>query len=440
MSPGGKKAGPSEVGVRMYQVGFGDCFLLSFYYDEKLDDDRDQRHVLIDFGSSHWPKGHKGRYIDITRDIATHTGGRLDAIVATHRHKDHISGFANEEATDVLAGLKPSLVVQPWTENPDDKGEGSQRFAASLETAQAFADELANGIPTAARGFRGDVRDLAAHQLANEAAVNRLAALADDADLKGEYLSAGDSTKLDKLLPGVDVTVLGPPTIEQWPQVQGQRANDPEYWIARRGLLEQALADDGAPAGVQAAAAAAEQQPVDPGPVRWLVESLRGQHSHSLLRIVHALDDALNNSSVILMFETGERRLVFPGDAQIENWSFSLGIGGTEEHPAELHEGLDDVDFYKVGHHGSRNASPRSLLKLWEPRKGKVTSMMSTMKGVHGETVATAVPRETLTDELERLGRLYRTDEAAELPVEAVCLEARGSTKDREPFKRTAPP
>ncbi len=81
---------------------------------------------------------------------------------------------------------------------------------------------------------------------------------------------------------------------------------------------------------------------------------MRDEYAHSLLRIVRTVDDALNNTSVILLFEAGTRRLLFPGDAQIENWSYAL----KHEDTADLREGLDQVDLYKVGHHGSRNATP----------------------------------------------------------------------------------
>jgi glyoxylase-like metal-dependent hydrolase (beta-lactamase superfamily II) len=94
----------------MYNVGFGDCFLLTFPYAAGGD-----RHVLIDFGSFPKPKdAPKGFMEAIAADIAQHVqGGRL-AVVATHRHADHINGFAtNAQHTasgDIIAKLKPEVV------------------------------------------------------------------------------------------------------------------------------------------------------------------------------------------------------------------------------------------------------------------------------------------------------------------------------------------
>ncbi len=45
---------PTSVTIRSYQVGFGDCFLVSFNYGE--DGTAARRHVLIDFGSTSLPK------------------------------------------------------------------------------------------------------------------------------------------------------------------------------------------------------------------------------------------------------------------------------------------------------------------------------------------------------------------------------------------------
>ena len=54
-------------------------------------------------------------------------------MVATHRHKDHISGFETQAGGkgtgDVIRRLKPNLVMQPWTEDPDLATEGHRSGA-----------------------------------------------------------------------------------------------------------------------------------------------------------------------------------------------------------------------------------------------------------------------------------------------------------------------
>lgn len=73
----------------------------------------------------------------------------------------------------------------------------------------------------------------------------------------------------------------------------------------------------------------------------------------------------------------------------------------------EFVELLKDTNLYKVGHHGSRNATPKTLWKHFSRKsdnqndKDRLISINSTMHGKHGDSVETAVPRETLVKELE---------------------------------------
>ena len=91
-------AAPKRLTLRTYQVGFGDCFLLSFRYAAEDDPTRD-RHVLIDFGSTGQPKNAGDKLmLRVAEDIAEACQGKLHAVVATHRHKDHTSGFATNAA------------------------------------------------------------------------------------------------------------------------------------------------------------------------------------------------------------------------------------------------------------------------------------------------------------------------------------------------------
>ena len=113
-----------------------------------------------------------------------------------------------------------------------------------------------------------------------------------------------------------------------------------------------------------------EKRPVPPGPVRWLVDRLGAQHTASAMRLVHEFDKALNNTSVILLIEAGTKRLLFGGDAQWESWEYAL----TDAPKAKRDEYLPllrTLDLYKVGHHGSLNATPKkSLFGLWDRARG----------------------------------------------------------------------
>jgi hypothetical protein len=120
----------------------------------------------------------------------------------------------------------------------------------------------------------------------------------------------------------------------------------------------------------------------------------------------------MNNTSLILLFEVGGKKLLFPGDAQIENWSWALEDSPDAKKTRAL---LAGVDFYKVGHHGSRNATPRKL--LWEnfAKRGsgpqRMKAAISTMKGKHGDTKKkTEVPRKTLLEALEADTDLCNTE------------------------------
>jgi len=430
---------PSRITLRAYQVGFGDCFLLTFGYRKAIDG-RAERHVLIDFGSTRFPKGSGISHEVIAKDISERTE-KLDAVVVTHRHKDHLSGFGSKPAAKLIAELKPDLVVRPWTEDPGaaarakapgGPAEKSRRFVDGLDGAQEFARTVSDVIPEShdRRSFRGQLRHAAEEQLANQTAVEMLEELGKSASIGPRFVYAGADSGLGHVLPGVDVRVLGPPTVEQWPEVAGQRADDPDYWINQRGLLERML---------KSAKTAEDPAVKDPtikrvppaGPVRWIVEKMADQHAHSLLRIVRSLDDALNNTSIILQFTVRGRGLLFPGDAQIENWSYVLD---DPKRASQLKAKLDRIDLYKVGHHGSRNATPKSLYRRWEEGRPPFVSVMSTMEGVHGESKETRVPQALLTEALTSLGPLYRTDA---LEKGKPYVEISASTSSRELFKPT---
>lgn len=424
---------PKSFRVRMYNVGFGDSFLLTFDYGEATanqprNDDGTKvrfRHVLFDHGSTSRARTQL-RLASIAAQIAKDTAGQLDALVVSHRHRDHLSGFGTAAGAALLA-LKPKLVIRSWTEDPDlqkDAGKTGSVPPAGPGIAQAkgtaaknarylatiaAGQELVAGIARRAAGarkVRTALAEAAEDELANADAINALNLAA--AKPAGEYLYArrdGNgtyrTTRLAALLPGVDVHLLGPPRPSDWPEVVAQADDSSEFWLGAPRQIER-LYDQ------PAAARAAHLPPL--GTSRWIVDRLRRDEPRQLTGLVRWLDNALNNTSIILLFAVGQHRLLFGGDAQIENWSWALKQAEDDERVANL---LADVTVYKVGHHGSRNATPRSLVRLWNRHKSSdrpFVAMMSTKAGVHGEG-AHAVPRTTLITALRERGTVLSTDE-----------------------------
>ena len=420
--PGAGNA-PVEATIFAYQVGFGDCFLLRFTYE-----DQTSKHILIDCGTTGLPADvASSQLLVVAKDIADKCDGKLDIVVATHRHADHISGFATKAdgkgSGDVLKALKPELVLQPWTEAPDapldslgpDPVDGAKAFTARKNTLAAMHAVSAQVVAHIdQRQFQrmpalaGQLRFIGEDNLANLSAVHNLQDMGDAGT--SVYCFHGCDPKTDAVLPGVKVHVLGPPTLHQTDTIRKQRSRDKdEFWQLAPKQIGEAM-------GPVADQSLFPDAPYDPASKllteqRWIAERIDTANAEQLLGLVRSLDDQMNNTSLILLFEAGSKSLLFPGDAQLENWEYAL-----QSPFADL---LADVDVYKVGHHGSLNATPKSMWNKLANRgpkskPGRLTSVMSTMAGKHGnEHSHTEVPRKTLVDALRAETDLRSTADLA---------------------------
>jgi len=72
-------------------------------------------------------------------------------------------------------------------------------------------------------------------------------------------------------------------------------------------------------------------------------------------RLAFALDSARNNTSLVLVFRFKGKSMLFPGDAQWGNWQSWIGTDAARQL-------LSELDFFKVAHHGSENATPKSVV------------------------------------------------------------------------------
>ena len=416
---------PTKVVVRSYQVGFGDCFLVSFEYRTCT------RHVLIDFGSTGLPTGTpRDHLVRVARCLEADCGGKLHAIVATHRHADHINGFdPGKNRTGpgcVIEALRPDVVVQPWTEDPaalvdarepSRVGAHSRSFARLLNgfhSIDYYAASVGSPFLSAAATER-QIAFLAEVNTSNSAAVGHLANMGRAS--KARYVHYGSSSGIN--LPGVRTTVLGPPTIEQSNAITRQRANNPqEYWHILQEC-DQILQRD-IPFGTKFRARHPTQ------PARWIVDRLRLVPEKQFFDFVRTLDQVLNNTSVVLLFQVGCHSLLFPGDAQLESWQYLLAQ--IKVQPA-LRAALENLTVYKVGHHGSLNATPKTFWNMLRSKRSMVGtksdlvlhSFLSSMAGKHGsEAENTEVPRGTLVEALRKDSILHTTEA---LPPSELRLE-----------------
>jgi hypothetical protein len=167
------------------------------------------------------------------------------------------------------------------------------------------------------------------------------------------------------------------------------------------------------------------------------------------------LNSFLNNQSLVVLFTFKGRNLLFVGDAQAGNWEHWLfdtdtpdkkGTGAVTDQARQI---LTSLDFYKVGHHGSGNATPVAAVEAMGAHAQKFAAMCSTEAGVYGTedpddpTKGTEVPRAPLLQKLQAQAALVRSDQidvsvgakkiAAEAPA-ALPAAIRGSRFQQGPL------
>lgn len=367
--------------VRMYRQGLGDCFLLTFPGEQR------RVHVLVDCGVLVGTGDAAAKMRRVAENVRTETGGALDVLVVTHEHWDHASGFV--QAPEVFDRLQVKEVWLAWTENPRDElaGELASGRARALAGLAAASQRLAGMQGAgAARTARRIERVLGFFGGPLEAAKRTISAAM-------EWAKARPGAAVRFLVPGGEPVpipgtdrarayVLGPPRDRALIRKSdpSQRASE-VYQLSGEGGPELGFlaatgvggpGDAGRPFDewFQVPEQAARSRPFFLDHYGFEGDDWRRVESEwlgSAGPLALKLDSDTNNTSLALAFELlpSRRVLLFPGDAQVGNWlsweavRWRVRGAGGEPHTVTAGELLARTVLYKVGHHGSHNATLR---------------------------------------------------------------------------------
>jgi beta-lactamase superfamily II metal-dependent hydrolase len=409
---------PRQATVRMYNVGFGDCFLLTIPAPDR------PRKVLVDCGSHSHGSGPVpifGVAARIVEDVREEDGTpRIDIVIATHRHQDHVSGFASP----LWSQVEVKEVWLPWTEDPQDPEARRIREKQSRVAKRLQSVALALG---ARDRWRDSILALAENSLTNAAAMATLHR-GFAGGPRRRFLPQVERRKRTftvSALPGVRVHALGP---SRDPEVI--RDMDPpgdERYLRPAGAARIGIdrGEDLSPFAsrwrrslddVKSEPSLAHLVPTD-SKILQKIQDFGQIFGREAFELVVQLEKAVNGTSLVLVFEIGPSCLLFPGDAQWGTWRTVLD-------DPEWRDLLARTTFFKIGHHGSHNATPKSLVATLQDG---LAAMVST------KTLSTwpDIPRLPLLTEVGKKSTrgLIRSDEPPEqLPagfqrVDENCVE-----------------
>ncbi|MDL2403111.1 MBL fold metallo-hydrolase [Rhizobium mayense] len=397
-----------RVRIRMYRHGLGDCFLLSFPKGQEK-----HLHMLIDCGVV-LGTGEPGSVMrQVAQNVKDATGGVLDVVVITHEHWDHLSGFDEKQARGLFDTMEIKELWLAWTEDETDD------LATSLREERQRKMEAVKAAKEAAKKNNLDQQVARMSELLGffgAAAAGAPGGEDEDAGGTGgalQFLKNKRSPTIMKtgtsiLLDGVDdvrVFVVGPPRDDDAMRKtnpskgEGYGLSDPPIGLAEAFLAAFSPGDESAQPfhsslgreldelkkhaenrKKQATAARRKKSPdgsliEDP-----LLPGIEGYYHEEFAwrsidnawlatgeRLALQLDSATNNTSLVLAIELGGKDvLLFVGDAQAGNWrswescTWTVKDKNDEFRSVTAADLLNRTIFYKVGHHGSHNATMKT--------------------------------------------------------------------------------
>jgi beta-lactamase superfamily II metal-dependent hydrolase len=445
------KAPQSGVTVRMYNPGFGDCLLLAFRAE-----DGSPRYLLINCGAHHRYPNRVAILNKVAADIASATGYHLHVVAATHQHTDHLDGF--KLAADIFKTIQIDDLWLAWTEDPNDPvaNELQQAYGKQIRALFGMAQQLGTSnhlqAETIARILEFEYpfslgavgADNSPLPFLREQARNKLVRAQD-------YRHPGEPPLSLPDVKGIKIYVLGPPRKqalmrilerknELYPELTALNETDAfaAAVLAANGIdkltpAQKDLFERSQPFGrsyIIPSDQAAEHPEYgkffkthygfskraekNQGP-RWRRIDMDWIGSGENLAL--SINSYTNNTSLVLAVEICEsgKVLLFAADAQTGNWLSWQDLHWPGEGPQGAEVNAPDLlrrtVLYKVGHHGSRNAtlSQKGLEMMTHP---ELVAMIPVDEQWAKNEMAWDHPAATLLAQLEQktLGRVIRTD------------------------------
>ncbi len=384
-----------SIKIRVYNVRFGDCVLVSLGLAQG------EKHVLVDFGNALGGVRNKGGLNDVfapvAADIAERTRKTIDLLVMSHEHLDHMEGFYSQKKVFDRIAVKdvwmPLMSAPDYLERyPACKPEMDARVALNdLATRWSLQGRL-SWLPDSVLSLI----DGNALSLSNAQRIDYLRGLPGDPK-RVHYLARGDSVKKRHTLGNdVAIEVLAPERDASVYYGEG----GPEFWLGAAGHFGTRSGRRALPVPRGSGRCPRHVAPEE-------FEQLRDDVAELDVGDLLALDKAANNKSLVLRISVEGTSLLFPGDAEPLSWSLMKSKGL-----------LKPVDVLKVAHHGSANGMPfkggGAVAGLLLKPGGRTAAIVSTWRGVYGESRDTEIPNADLLAELKRrCGKVIDTEKDA---------------------------
>src|SRR5262245_27835308 len=166
--------------VRMYRVGFGDFFLVI------VPTSKGDSHILIDCGVFKGTSGTGdiGSIVEAVEDMYQTTNGHLALVIMTHRHADHIAGFAKAKR---FQDFTASMVWMPYWEQLNDQKDSANNLLLDIH-------QLASNLALQFRGRQDPDAKEALAQLGNATGIEDFNAAA-----SGKKKGGSNAVALDLL-------------------------------------------------------------------------------------------------------------------------------------------------------------------------------------------------------------------------------------------------